>query len=265
MHELVVVTLTVILLTVTYGWIYPRYGGDNLNRIAFIDLLLMAGLLGLVSGLYSEQDLDFSLLFFDTNWWIFTIVAGGLIEMPLFLRYARKRNIALMSKPGKIYWVEGVSEREVVESLSDTKYNRLRSRTARLWLIGAFGTAVVLTYVSAFVTQNKLQSYMTIIGFLATIFLYLAIRSSVRLIADAPDELLDERQLAVRNRAYVSAYRFLAVPVLILLTMLMFGPDVELFPDDDSSAVDGTTLGIATLMLASALPSIFVALRDRGE
>jgi len=39
---------------------------------------------------------------------------------------------------------------------------------------------------------------------------YFQLRKSVRNVADAPDELLDERQIAVRNSGYLHAYRYLA-------------------------------------------------------
>ncbi|MFN5700431.1 MAG: hypothetical protein ACK47V_07355, partial [Betaproteobacteria bacterium] len=40
---------------------------------------------------------------------------------------------------------------------------------------------------------------------------YLQLRKAVRHVSDAPDELIDERQIAVRNAAYVGAYRWLGL------------------------------------------------------
>lgn len=49
--------------------------------------------------------------------------------------------------------------------------------------------------------------------------MYLALRFSVRLIADAPAELLDERLIAVHDRTYLTAYRALSFVIGIIFGM----------------------------------------------
>jgi hypothetical protein len=51
------------------------------------------------------------------------------------------------------------------------------------------------------------------------LLVYLPMRKSVRHIADAPNELLDERQIALRNNAYLFAYRGMLYVALIYVVV----------------------------------------------
>jgi hypothetical protein len=51
--------------------------------------------------------------------------------------------------------------------------------------------------------------------------LWFLLRRAVRLVADAPDEALDERLIAIRNRVYLSAYRSLVTVIGFLLVALL--------------------------------------------
>ena len=57
------------------------------------------------------------------------------------------------------------------------------------------------------------------------LILYFKLRASVRHVADAPDELLDERLIAIRNAGYLDAYRNMGgiglVYVLIYFLMVL--------------------------------------------
>jgi hypothetical protein len=48
---------------------------------------------------------------------------------------------------------------------------------------------------------------------------YFPIRKLVRHIADAPNELLDERQIAIRNNAYLFAYRGIGYVALMYVVI----------------------------------------------
>ena len=114
------------------------------------------------------------------------------------------------NKPkNRFYWVEGVTRNEVEKSLADREPNRLRQQGPRRTLVLAYTAVLVGLAVSGLVPGEKLVSYLTFFLLALAIGGYLQLRKSVRHVSDAPDDLIDERQIAVRNAAYVGAYRWL--------------------------------------------------------
>jgi Na+/H+ antiporter NhaD/arsenite permease-like protein len=89
---------------------------------------------------------------------------------------------------------------------------------------------------------------------------YLFLRISVRGIADAPDELLDERQIKVRNTSFRYAYFILSYVLMGLMVLMFFGPELQMFqPNGD----DGSYVVIAALFASATLPSMVMAWRER--
>lgn len=160
----------------------------------------------------------------------------------------------MKSRRNRLFWLEGVTEREVVTNLNDTAPSRLRSRRVRRGLV-AFATAVSLGIgILALLPDTKLRSYFEFAGIAALIVVYLQLRKSVRLIADAPAELLDERQIAVRDAAHTVAYRILACVSTFFLALYLAA-------DSFGTLANGraTPLLIGFLMLAGSLPSMVLA------
>jgi hypothetical protein len=89
---------------------------------------------------------------------------------------------------------------------------------------------------------------------------YSLLRISVRSIADAPDELLDERQIKVRNTSFRYAYYAMGYVVLGLLSLMFFGPQLQMFQPEGN---DGSYLMIATLFTFASMPSMVMAWRER--
>ena len=119
----------------------------------------------------------------------------------------------------KFFWFEGVSEAEVLRSLNDTRPSRLRQQGSRRVLVGVTAAVLFSMALLGFVTQPKLQSYLEFALLATVLLLYLPLRKAVRQISEAPDELLDERQVAARDAAHTVAYRilaFVAVGAIIL-------------------------------------------------
>lgn len=79
--------------------------------------------------------------------------------------------------------------------------------------------------------------------------LYLLIRKPVRLIADAPNDLLDERQIAVRDAAHTTAYRILSIVSVAFMIVFTLVDPLE----------RGLPLIFGFLMLAAPLPSMVLA------
>jgi hypothetical protein len=179
-----------------------------------------------------------------------------------------------MSKKNKIYWFEGVTEKGVKSLLTDenSKYRWLRSQRNRriLVVLMALGAALVAagSYWPTLKTNLDLSdgtsvviySVTAIFAIFAVLLGYLFLRISVRGIADAPDELLDERQIKVRDTSFRYAYYAMGYLIAGLLILMLSGPELKLFEPEGN---DGSYLIISMLFLSAALPSMILAWRER--
>jgi len=192
------------------------------------------------------------------------------------LKDAKKiKVLGVTVKPkNKIYWFEGVTEKGVKSLLTDenSKYRWLRSQKNRriLVVLMALGTALVAagSYWPTLKTNLNLSdgtsvviySVTAIFAIFAVLLGYLFLRISVRGIADAPDELLDERQIKIRDTSFRYAYYGFGYIVLVLLLLMNLGPEVKLFQPEGN---DGSYLIISMMFLCAALPSMILAWRER--
>ncbi|CAB4332459.1 MAG: hypothetical protein F2839_01560 [Actinobacteria bacterium] len=179
-----------------------------------------------------------------------------------------------MPKNNKIYWLEGVTEKGTKALLTDesSTYRWLRPQRNRRILVVLLGVGIVLvamgSYWPTLKTNMSLPSGVDLIVYSVTaIFVILVVvggysllRISVRSIADAPDELLDERQIQVRNTSIRYAYYLMGYLVLALLLLMMFGPEVQMFQPEGN---DGSYLVIATLFAFASMPSMVLAWREK--
>ena len=179
-----------------------------------------------------------------------------------------------MSKKNKIYWFEGVTEKGVKALLTDenSKYRWLRSQRNRRILVFVMTLGFVLVAMGSYwptlkTNMNLADGTAVVIYSVSAIFVifavllgYLLLRISVRGIADAPNELLDERQIKIRDTSFRYAYHGLGYIVLVLLLLMNLGPEVKLFQPEGN---DGSYLIISMLFLSAALPSMILAWRER--
>jgi amino acid transporter len=179
-----------------------------------------------------------------------------------------------MLKKNKIYWFEGVTEKGVKSLLTDenSKYRWLRSQKNRriLVVLMALGTALVAagSYWPTLKTNLNLSdgtqvviySVTAIFVIFAVLMGYLFLRISVRGIADAPDELLDERQIKIRDTSFRYAYYAMGYLIAGLLILVLSGPELKLFEPEGN---DGSFLIISMLFLSASLPSMILAWRER--
>jgi amino acid transporter len=183
--------------------------------------------------------------------------------------------LGITVKPkNKIYWFEGVTEKGVKSLLTDenSKYRWLRSQKNRriLVVLMALGTALVAagSYWPTLKTNLNLSdgtqvviySVTAIFVIFAVLMGYLFLRISVRGIADAPDELLDERQIKIRDTSFRYAYYAMGYLIAGLLILVLSGPELKLFEPEGN---DGSFLIISMLFLSAALPSMILAWRER--
>lgn len=169
-----------------------------------------------------------------------------------------------MAKKERNFWpIEGVTRSEVLKSQSDTRFNFLRTCKSRRIMIAALSLLTVLVALSS-ALPAKASSYIGTLGGLLLLVGYLLIRTSVRHIADSPDELLDERQIALRDRSYLHSYRIISSVFALALVALFIRIDLS------ESAFEisdwwGTGTWFSLIMLMAGLPSMVVAWLDKGE
>lgn len=179
-----------------------------------------------------------------------------------------------MSKRNKFYWFEGVTEKGVKSLLNDenSEYKWLRPQRNRRVLVILMAVGLVLTSMGSYWPTIKrnlnldrgvagvIYSVTAVFIILAIIGGYSLLRISVRSIADAPDELLDERQIKVRNTSFRYAYYAMGYVVLGILVLMFFGPELQMFKPEGN---DGSYLTIATLFAFASMPSMVMAWRER--
>jgi hypothetical protein len=179
-----------------------------------------------------------------------------------------------MSKKNKIYWFEGVTEKGVKSLLTDenSKYRWLRPQRNRrvlvsLMVVGLIAVAMGSYWPTLKTNLNLTDGTSVVVYSVTAIFVIFAVlggysllRISVRSIADAPDELLDERQIQVRNTSIRYAYYAMGYVVLGLLSLMFFGPELQMFQPEGN---DGSYLIIATLFTYASMPSMVMAWRER--
>ena len=179
-----------------------------------------------------------------------------------------------MTKKNKFYWFEGVTEKGVKALLNDENSNfrwlrpqRNRRVLVSLMIVGLIAVAMGSYWPTLKTDLNLSDGTSVVIYSVTAIFVILVVlggysllRISVRSIADAPDELLDERQIQVRNTSIRYAYYAMGYVVLALLSLTFFGPELKLFQAEGN---DGSYLMIATLFAYASMPSMVMAWRER--
>ncbi len=179
-----------------------------------------------------------------------------------------------MSKKNKIYWFEGVTEKGVKSLLTDekSKFGWLRPQRNRRVLVGLMVAGLIAVAMGSYWPTLKtnmnipdgtavvIYSVMAIFDIFAVLVGYLLLRISVRGIGDAPDELLDERQIKVRNTSFRYAYYAMGYLIAGLLILMLSGPELKLFEPEGN---DGSYLIIAVLFAFSSMPSMVLAWRER--
>ncbi len=179
-----------------------------------------------------------------------------------------------MSKKNKIYWLEGVTEKGVKSLLNDenSKFSWLRRQRNRRLLVVFMAMGIIVTalgsYYSGLKEELRLDGSAEIVWLtFAVLFILFAVligysllRIAVRGIADAPTELLDERQVRVRDTSYRYAYQISGYLLITLLLLYFFGPEISIFSD---TANDGSYLLIARLFAYASVPSMVLAWCER--
>ena len=150
----------------------------------------------------------------------------------LFSLTEQKKRKEVMSKKNKIYWGLGVTEKGTRALLTDenSKFKWLRSQRNRRILVVLYALGILVVSLGSYYPTLKTnlnissESGITILVVtgiwvvLSVLIGYSLLRVAVRGIAEAPDELLDERQIvsqaAFLDSAFLISCVFTCVNVL---------------------------------------------------
>jgi hypothetical protein len=155
-------------------------------------------------------------------------------------------------------------ERKVERVQHDHKFQWLRTRSARRILV-ILSALLCVGIIPGFALGGALIGVLVA---LAAGVSWWALRISVRTIADLPDRFLDERQRAIRDRAYLNAYRIFASifgglgTLGLVIFVLVSENDAVTLTTTWNQAIGGVMF---VLVVASALPSMVLAWGDSGE
>lgn len=155
-------------------------------------------------------------------------------------------------------------ERKVERTQTDQRFQWLRTRGARRAVV-VVSALLLIALIPGYAQAGSLIGTIILI---ATWVSWVALRVSVRTVADLPDRFLDERQRMLRDRAYVGAFRIYASIVGGLTTVGL----IAFIVVQENDQVTLTTtwpqafgLAIFVITLPILLPSMVVAWRDPGE
>ena len=142
--------------------------------------------------------------------------------------------------------------RSIDDIMRDTRYDPLRGLRVRRGLVVAY-VLLLVGLLPAYLTWSAIGG--TVVMVVGIVVLTL-LRQATRVVADAPPELLDERQRAVQGRTYLGAYRLVssvaAVVALAAFVVVLFSADPQTYPlVVGIDAVTGVLLTVIGLTLAA--------------
>jgi len=98
MAELSIISPALVVIVGCYLYIYPKIAGNNIDKLALCDLACFTFVLVLVGLKYWGSGYEFSLLLFSTNWFWFSFIVYGAIEIPFFIWYCKKQDVSFEMK-----------------------------------------------------------------------------------------------------------------------------------------------------------------------
>jgi hypothetical protein len=91
--ELILLFLVFVVISLGYGFIYPRFAGNDFKKVSLQDIFATAITLIVAGSLYHGSHIQFNWLGFSVNWFWYTFLTYVLIELPVCLVYAKKYNM----------------------------------------------------------------------------------------------------------------------------------------------------------------------------
>lgn len=92
--EIFILLSNAAILLCAYFIVYPRFAGSDLNRLALNDLAANAIAIAVAGFAFFGTGQRFDWLFLELGWFGFTVVTFLLMELPLFVWYARRHGLS---------------------------------------------------------------------------------------------------------------------------------------------------------------------------
>lgn len=166
-------------------------------------------------------------------------------------------------KPKKrFYWIEGVTASEVEKSLNDRRPSRLRQQGPRRALVLLCAAVLLSLAAIPLMGASKLVTYLQFALLAGSIVGYLQLRKAVRHVSDAPDDMLDERQISLRNAGYLVAYRWIGFISMVLVTLVLVSIDSNILTPWLAPYASGSAWSnvvVAYMMALGCLPAMALA------
>ncbi len=221
MNELIALAIVLGYMAIGYLFVYPR--AKSVSALRWLDAIFGLLTLGTVGAIYFSSDPEFNLVFSNTNWFVFTLVLIVLLETPLWYFYMKSH-----PHQGTIAQLYGMASdpkskkvaKNIDAVMSDTKWDGIRTARAQRILV-VLGVVSLVGAPILFWFEDFIKPGIGILAVIPIFLIWWLLRISVRLVADAPDEYLDEFQVRQRDRTYLHSFRILAGLVSGLAVALM--------------------------------------------
>ena len=164
----------------------------------------------------------------------------------------------------RIYWQEGVTRSEVMRAMADRRPSPLRRQGPRRLLVLSAAVVMAALALTIFIGDTKIRTYSEVILMVLGLCLFAFLRQAVRLVSDAPDELLDERQIALRDANYKASYGHIVWVTFAYGALLaLFTPGGWLH--DPLGDRFWTGIAWSYMMCCASLPAMVLAWRMPSE
>ena len=221
MNEIIAILIVAAVQSIAYFAVYPRL--KNITGLRIADVIFSFIAIALVGLQSMFTNSNFWLFGFEANWLVFAVIVYVVLETPAWYFYMKAH-----PEQGTIAELYGISKKSNSKKLAknidslmrDTKWNRIRSGRAQKVLV-VLGVLSLIAAPVAFWFEELIKPGIGLLFVIPIFLIWWLLRISVRLVADAPDEYLDEFQVRQRDRTYLHSFRILAALVSVLAVGLM--------------------------------------------
>lgn len=270
MNELIALGIIAVYMALAYLGAYPRV--RSISALRWLDFVFSLVALATVGAVFWVSDPVFSLGFFETNWFVFALVAYVVIETPLWYFYLKAHpNQGTLAQ---LYGFTSSKKSETVAKniesvMTDTKWDGIRTSKAQRVLV-MLGVISLVASPVVFWFEDYLKPGIGILTIVPIFLIWWLLRISVRLVADAPDEFLDELQVQQRDRTYLHSFRILAgvcSAIAVTLMIVVISMDVTTVGEIERYRLDltfGQVNAVVWAILGSTIlvPNLVLAWRQ---
>ncbi len=220
MNELLAIGIVLAYMAIGYFLVYPR--AKKVSTLRWLDFFFSTLALATAAAIFWVSDPKFWLFGYEANWFVFTLIAYVVIETPAWYWYMKAH--PEQGTLAQVYGLRPASNEKLAKNIdtvmNDTKWDAIRTSRAQKLLV-ILGALSLIAAPLAFWFEDFLKPGFGILAIVPIFLIWWLLRISVRLVADAPDEYLDEIQVRQRDRTYLHSFRILAGLVSGLAVTLM--------------------------------------------